>query len=92
VNKNGRDSQQAKIIYDKHFSLKKKQRTNTLAGKVKLKRKETPKQIIHKEFQDWVEDTWFTRSWDTKFFMAMEFYWLTKTLVALSMDNKDDMQ
>jgi len=65
---------------------------DNLVSKVRLRSKETSKQIIHQEFQDWVEDMRFTRSQDTKVLRAMEIYWLAKTLVSLSMDDKEYKQ
>jgi hypothetical protein len=51
---------------------------------------QTLKHLIKKEFQDWVKDSSFSRPKDTKVFREMEFYWLTKTLIALSIEGKED--
>lgn len=50
----------------------------------------TPNHLIIKEFQEWVKDFRFSRSRDIKVFRVMQFYWLVKTLVSLSMKDKED--
>lgn len=74
--------------YQKNTPQHIQQVMNELVDTVKLRKIQTSKQHIRDEFQDQVMDTGISGSCDTKVFKAMEFFWMAKTLVATTLENR----
>jgi hypothetical protein len=76
------EAMQAAWNYHSRFPEDIKKKIDRMEKKVKRKRRGTPNEELKEEYVNWIPDTGFSRSRDSKVLRMIKLYWTNKSFIA----------